>query len=62
MNSTLCQRGGKIFQKASHLKLSMQHHCTNDSKYMENLNKINSGIMLTPSDIKLYETLSHPAS
>jgi len=56
---TLSQRGVKIFEKASHLKLSMQHCCTNDPEHMETLNKMHSGIMLTPSDFKLYETLSH---
>ena len=48
INSTLCQRGVKIFQIASHLKLSMQHHCINDPEHMANLNKMQSGVMLTP--------------
>ena len=59
INSTLCRRGVKIFQMASHLKLSMQHRCTNDPEHIENLNKMHSGVMLTPSDFKLYKTLSH---
>ena len=44
---------------ASHLKLSMQHHCTNDPEHVENLNKVHSGVMLTPSDFELYQTLLH---
>ena len=59
INSTLCQRGENIFQMANHLKLSMQHHSINDPEHMKNLNKRNSGVMLTPSDFSLYQILSH---
>jgi len=59
INSTLCQNGAKLFQKAGHLKISMQYHCTIDPKHIANLNKMHSHIMLIPSDFQLYQTLSH---
>ena len=34
-------------------------HCTTDPEHMANLNKMHSGGRLTPSDFKLYQTLSH---
>ena len=33
LNSSLCQRGVKLFETAGHLKLSIQYHCTNDPEH-----------------------------
>ena len=58
IESSLSKKGVQIFQQAMHLKLTEQYRCARDPVHMANLNKMNMGKTITPSDFELYKTLS----
>ena len=58
INSSLCRQGVRLFEQAGHLRLTTQHRCAKDQAHMANLQKMNSGAKMTPSDLNLYKTLT----